>query len=220
MQPTFMGTIGAAMVIGGVLAIVWSRRAADKRGRDATYFVYAWASVAVWFGALPIIGAIDDVAVLPAKLRDVLYALILIGGLATTLWFVAAGIRSRRSEFRELQRQYTDAGRTPPRYFWRPWAIFSWTLGLGAVIVMGGGVAVASLVGALLDNATADEVDRTAQNIANVLTACTFALLPIAAAAGLWRWCQLRFEGRQSLTLAVGRYRPRPVGAAADEKDA
>ncbi|GEM_PF-2445595 len=220
MQPTFMGTIGAAMVIGGVLAIIWSRRTAHKRGRDATYFVYAWASVAVWFGALPIIGAIDDVADLPAKLRDVLYALVLIGGLATTLWFVAAGIRSRRSEFRELQRQYIDAGRTPPRYFWRPWAIFSWTLGLGSVIVIGGGVAVASLVGALLDNATADEVDRTAQNIANVLTACTFALLPIAVAAGLWRWCQIRFEQRQPLTLAVGRYRPRPVEAGASEKDA
>lgn len=80
-----MGTIGAAMVIGGVLTIVWSRRTADKRGRDATYFVYAWASVAVWFGALPIVGAIDDVAAVPAQLRDVLYALVLIGGLATTL---------------------------------------------------------------------------------------------------------------------------------------
>jgi len=198
-----MTLIGAMMIIGGVVAIVWSRRAVANQAREETYFAHAWASVAVWFGILPIIGAIDDVADLPAKLLDVLYALVLIGGLTATLWFVIAGIRSRRREFRELQRQCTDAGRTPPRYFWRPWAIFSWTLGLGAMMVIGGGIGVASLVGALLDNATADEVDRTAQSIANVLTACTFALLPIAAAAGLWRWVQLRLEERHLADLSA-----------------
>lgn len=209
MQSAGMGAVGAVIVIGGVVVIIWSRRTADTRGRDATYFAYAWASVAVWFGALPITGAICDVAAMPAKLRDILYALVLISGLATTLWFVAAGIRSRRREFRVLQRQYTDAGRTPPRYFWRPWAIFSWILGLGAMMVIGGGIAIASLVGALLDNATADEVDRTAQNIANVFTATTYALLPLAAAAGLRRWWQLRREQWHLADLAAeGEVRP------------
>ncbi|WP_404316416.1 hypothetical protein [Prescottella equi] len=217
MQAAVMTLIGAVMIIGGVVAIVWSRRTADKRGRDETYFVLAWSSVAVWFGALPVIGAIDEVAGLPAKLLDTLYALVLIGGLAVTLLFVTAGIRSRRREFRTLQRQCVDEGRTPSRYFWRPWAIFSWTLGLGAMLVLGGGIGVASLVGALLDNATADEVDRTAQSIANVLTVCTFALLPLAAAAGLWRWVQLRIEERQLAAVSDEQKPRREAAVGANE---
>jgi len=205
------------VVIGGVLAIIWLRRTADCRGHAEAKFASAWISVAVWFGALPIIGAVDDAAHMPARLRDVAYALVLIGGLAVTVWFVAGGIRIRRSDFRELRRQYTDAGRRPPHYFWRPWAIFGWTLGLGTVLVIGGGVAVASVIGAMLDNATAEQVERTGQAIANLLVVCTFALLPISAAAGLWRWWQLRGEERQPATLAAAKNQAQPVAQTASK---
>ncbi len=70
---------------------------------------------------------------------------------------------------------------------------------LGGVLVFGGGFAVASVVGAVVDHSTVDEVEKTAQALANVIAACAFALLPIAAAAGLWRWWCLRNEGRELL---------------------
>lgn len=196
MQPTVMGAIGAAMVIGGVLAIIWSRRTEVRRGRPDTLFRYAWSSVIIWFGALPIAAAIVDGAHLSSKLRDVTYALVLVAGLSATVWFVGAGIRARRAEFRELQREFLDDGRTPPRYFWTPWAIFGWTLGFGAVLVFGGGLAAGSIIGAFLDGLTADDVDRIAQNLANIIAASAFALLPISAGAGLWRWWRVRAELR------------------------
>ena len=194
-----MGTIGAGVVIGGVLAIIWLRRTADSRGRAEAKFASAWISVAVWFGALPVIGAIDDATHMPTRLRDLADALVLLVGLAVTVWFVAGGIRIRRTEFRETQRQCVDEGRRPPRYFLRPWAVFGWTLGFGVVLVIGGGVAVASVIGVMLDNATAEQVDRTAQAIANLIALGTFALLPISAAAGLWRWRRIRVEAREHL---------------------
>lgn len=203
MQQAVMGTIGAVLVVGGVLTIIWSRRTAARRARPDSYFRCAWAAVAMWFGALPIIGAIDAAAHLSAKLQDAAYAIVLIGGLTATLWFAIAGLRARRNEFRELQRECTDEGRTPPRYFWTPWAIFGWTLGLGAVLVICGSLAVASIIGVLLDNATADEVERTSQIIATINTTCIFALIPIAAAAGLWRWWGSRVEAREQLVETV-----------------
>lgn len=124
MQPTVMGAIGATMAIGGALAIIWSCRTEVRRGRPDTLFRYAWSSVTIWFGALPIAAAIVDGAHLSFKVRDVAFALVLVAGLSATVWFVGAGIRARRAEFRELQREFLDDGRTPPRYFWIPWAIF------------------------------------------------------------------------------------------------
>ncbi|MET4614136.1 MFS family permease [Rhodococcus sp. PvR044] len=199
MQQAVMGTIGAVLVIGGVLTIIWSRRTPDRRARPDSYFRCAWASVAMWFGALPIIGAIADITHLSAKLQDAAYAVVLIGGLTATLWFAIVGLRTRRNEFRKLQRQCIDEGRTPPRYFWTPWSIFGWTLGLGAVLVICGSLAIASIIGVLLENATVDEVERTSQTIATITTTCIFALIPIAAAAGLWRWKGSRVEAREQL---------------------
>lgn len=170
MQPAVMGIIGCVMVVGGVLAIIFSRRTAERRGRPETVFRYAWSSVAVWFGALPVIGAIVDVAHLPAKSLDGAYALVLGAGLSVTLWFVVAGMRARRAEFDDLQREFIAEDRTPPRYFWTPWAIFGWTLGFGTALVFGGGLAIGSGIGAFLGDLTAEDVDRIAQGLANVLT--------------------------------------------------
>lgn len=192
MQPVVMA-IGGVIIIGGVLGIIWSRRTEYRRGRAASSYTCAWSTAAVWFGTLPIIEATH----LPAKLQDIANAIVMCGGLSVTLWFVAAGVRARRAEFHDLRRECLDEGAPAPRYFWSPWAIFGWTLVLGGVLVFGGGFAVASVVGAVVDHSTIDEVERTAQALANVIAACAFALLPIAAAAGLWRWWRLRTEGHE-----------------------
>lgn len=110
MQPTVMGAIGATMVLGGALAIIWSRRTEVRRGRPDTLFRYAWSAVIIWFGALPIAAAIVDGAHLSSKLRDVACALALVTGLSAAVSFVGAGMRARRAEFRELQREFLDNG--------------------------------------------------------------------------------------------------------------
>ena len=193
MQPVVTSVFGGVLVISGMVGAAWAHRAAERRGRADNFFAYAWTTVAVWFGLLPLI----DGARLPATVQDLAYAVVVAGGIAVTLWCVFCGVRARRAEFRAHQLERRADGEPTSRYFWSPWSIFGWTLGLGFVVVFGIGIAIGSTVGVLLDQATADDVESIAKNLANVISACAFALVPLAAAAGAWRWWSIHREGRQ-----------------------
>lgn len=177
------GLIALAMVVGGlgVSALAFSLAAARSRA----FFVCAWSSVAVWFGALPLVGRLADPS--SAFARDALNALVLIPGLLTTLGLIALAMRARR-------RESISADGVQSRYFWTPWQIFGWTLTLGEVLVFAGGFAVASIVGVVLDGASAGRVELVSQNVSIAIVLGFFVMFPVSATAGVWRWQRLRAE--------------------------
>ncbi len=121
---------------------------------------------------------------LPARVQDAVSSVVISIGLAAGVWFLVQGVRTRRAEFREQQRDCRNRGAVPPRYFWSPWAIFGWTAALGGLVVVVGGMAVASAIAAMLGFQTQEEVDRASQTAASAITAGIFALVPVAAALG------------------------------------
>ncbi|MEE2061569.1 hypothetical protein [Rhodococcus artemisiae] len=191
--------LGAVMIVAGVCAFVWPPRSLHRHGRAAGSYVRASSAGVISFGALPIVAGLG----LSARSQDAVSAVVVTAGFAAAVWFVVEGMRVRRAEFRERQRQCVEKGAVPPRYFWSPWAIFGWTLALGFPVVLFGGLAVASGIGALIDFETAAEVERASQAFANVIAAGIFALVPVSAAAGLWRWWRSRSERRGALSLAA-----------------
>lgn len=193
--------IGAAMAIGGGVVIARALRDQVHRDFSDARFRCAWASTIAWFGALPLVSVICDAAALPPRVRDIGYTLVLVIGLAATLWFVATGLLSRRAEFRSRQQAAIEAGGHASRYFWRPWPIFGWTLGIGSALVLGGGVAVGSIMGAVGGSMTVAEVEQLSQTIADVLVISLYAVVLIAMDAGLMRWYQLRRETRAAARM-------------------
>ncbi|WP_137725609.1 hypothetical protein [Prescottella subtropica] len=197
MHPAITTAFAAAWVVGGVLGIIWARRNAECRGPADTHRVIAVATTAVWFGALPLIGAIGDSLNLSGRALDLTYAVVLTGGVTLTARSVIAQVRARRTQFREHQQQLQDEGAPTTRYFWQPGAIAMWTFGVGVALVFAVGIGAVSLIGALIAPATVADVDRISQPAAYAITTCLFALLPISAGTGLWRWQQIRREHRQ-----------------------
>lgn len=177
------GLIALAMVVGGfgVGALGFSLAAARSRA----FFVCSWSSVAVWVGALPLVGRLADPS--SAFARDALHALVLIPGLITTLGLVALGVRARR-------RESVFGGGVRSRYNWTPWQIFGWTLTLGEILVFAGGFAVASVAGIVIDGASAVRVELVSQSVSTAIALGFFVMFPVAAVAGVWRWQRLRTE--------------------------
>ncbi len=191
--------LGAVIVVAGVCGFVWPPRSVHRYGRASASDVRASLSFMISFGALPLVAGLG----LSARSQDAVSAVVMTAGFASAVWFVVAGMRVRRAEFRERQRQCVEQGAVPPRYFWSPWAIFGLTLALGFPAVLFGGLAVASGIGALITFESAAEVERASQAFANVIAAGVFALVPVSAALGLWRWWRYRSERRAVLGFAA-----------------
>lgn len=186
---------GAMMIVGGACGFVWAPRVAPRYGSASVFYGRAWLLILAAFGALPVVSILG----LPARVQDAVSSVVISIGLAAGVWFLVQGVRTRRAEFREQQRDCRNRGAVPPRYFWSPWAIFGWTAALGGLVVVVGGMAVASAIAAMLGFQTQEEVNRASQTAASAITAGIFALVPVAAALGLWRWWRLRSEPSELL---------------------
>lgn len=198
-----LSVVGALIFIGAGYAVLRKLRAIRDTNRSDTYFSCMWLWFGAWVGLILVVPNTFDLvtggATPPPSWIAVVVVLVFVVPFAG---FGIAGLWSRWGQFRDLRRQCVEMGTTPPRYFWKPWAITGWTLTFGYAAI----IAAAFGVGALLDNhlegASSLESENANRVFSNVLFGCLVGLMVLAALAGLWRWRQLRVEAREHLQEA------------------
>lgn len=184
MTEGLLEAIAGLMIIAGSGAIFYSRRTSGKRLGSRSHFICSWASVSIWFGTTPLVDGLNSRS--SPAVQDGWTAIVVVVGAAATLSFAIAGIRSRRTELK------AEPGAS--KYFWSPWAVFGWTLGLGSLAIFAGGLLVASAIGVFYRDAPAVRVEMASQNISSTMVLSLYVLLFGSILAGLLRWQKVRSE--------------------------